>query len=134
MSSDNYQNVPGLVAGEALTAAQYKAVYLSTTVNNQVLQVSDANAQRPVRILQNNPASGEPADVAISGVCKWDYGGIITRGNTLACDDTGQAIADAEVTDGSAVDLHHLADALESGVDGDLRKVLLHTPVRIGLE
>ena len=134
MPSDNYENIPGEVAGESLTAAQYKALYQSTTVDNEVLQISDANAQRPIGILQNDPADGEPADIAISGVCKWEYGGTITRGDTLACNDNGEAIQDDEVADGSAVDLHHLAVAMESGVDGDIRKVILHSAHRIGLE
>lgn len=134
MTTDNYQNLPGVVAGEDLSSAQYKSVYLDTSNNNTVLQVSNANAQRPIGILQNDPISGEAADVAIAGVCKAEYGGNITRGDTLANNNSGELISDAEVADGSAVDLHHVADALESGVDGDIRKVVLHTPVRIGLE
>lgn len=130
--TDNYKSLPGIVAGEDLSSAQYKAVYLSAA--NTVSQVSNANGQRPIGILQNDPISGEAADVAYEGVCKWEYGGTITFANTLACNNSGEAIADDEVTAQDGADLHHMADALESGVDGDIRKVLLHTPVLVGLE
>ncbi len=116
------------------TVTQYRAVILYASANGQVQAVSNANASRPIGILQNDPADGEAADVAITGVCKAEYGGDVTRGQTLICDDSGRLIADTEVADGSAVDVHHLADAIESGAVGEIHLVVLHTPIRIGKE
>ena len=130
--ADNYKSIPGLKASGTVT--QYKGVKLSTAADRTVLAMTNANAERPIGILQNDPASGEAADVAYEGVVKAEYGGTITRGDTLAFNNAGELISDAEVTAQDGADLHHVADALESGVDGDIRQVLLHTPVMIGLE
>jgi hypothetical protein len=62
------------------------------------------------------------------------YGGSVTRGDKLACDNDGKLISDAEVLDGTAVDLHHLALALESGSSGDIRWVWVLGPQLIGKE
>jgi hypothetical protein len=45
-------------------------------------------------------ASGEPFDVAKSGIVDIDYGGTITRGDRLTCDSDGKAIS-AEAVSGS---------------------------------
>ena len=108
---------------------------IKNTTDHQVTVVTNANAQRPIGILQNDPdAAGEAAEVAYDGVCKVVYADTITAGDTLASNNDGAAIEDAEVTNGGAVDLHHLATALEAGLTGDIRLVLLHTPIRIGSE
>ena len=130
--SVDYRALSGIVASG--TVVQYRAVKLSTSADRTILALTNANAEDPIGILQNDPASGEAADVAIDGVCKAEYGGTVTRGDKLACNNDGDLITDVEVKDGSAVDLHHIAVALESGSDTEVHLVLLHTPVRIGLE
>ena len=130
----DYKSLTGIVADADLSAYQYHAVKLSAT-NRKVSAMTDANAERPVGILQNDPdADGKAAEVATSGQCKAKYGGNVTAGNTLICGNTGLLIADVEVKDGTAVDVHHIADAIESGAINEIHEVLLHTPVRIGLE
>ena len=126
--------LPGLVAGESMTTKQYYAVQHSTAADRTVLLITNANAQRPIGILQNDPGSGEPAEVVVLGMAKAIYGGSITRGDKLACGNDGSLISDAEVADGSAVDLHHIAIALESGSSGDIRWVLVIAPQFIGKE
>lgn len=131
MSSD-FRAIPGALAAGNLASSQFLFMIKNTT-DHQVTVVTDANASRPIGILQNDPAAaGDPAEVAYDGVCKVTYGDTITAGDTLASNDSGQAIPDVEVANGGAVDLHHLATALEAGSSGDVRLVLLHTPIRIG--
>lgn len=128
----NYRSIPGIKASGTVT--QYRAVKMDTT-NRQVVAITNANApDLPIGILQNDPASGEAADIAHEGVAKAEYGGTITRGDSLAMDNTGKLITDAVVADGSAVDLYHLAKALESGSSGDVREVLIFPAQLIGLE
>lgn len=134
MADANYRAIPGAIAAADLSASKYMAVRFSGT-GRQVTTIGTATSERPIGILQDDPdVALEPADVAYDGVCKAELGGTVTVGNTLAVEDGGELIADVEVADGSAVDLHHIATALESGVDGDIIDVLLHTPIRIGLE
>ena len=128
----SYLALTGVIASGTVT--QYRAVQLSGSANRTVIAMTNANAERPVGILQNDPATTEAADVAIIGVCKGEYGGTVTRGDKLASNNSGQLISDAEVTDGSAVDLHHIGVALESGSSGDIRQVLVLPAARIGLE
>ena len=130
----NYLALTGIIAGESLTAKQYLAVKLSTSADRQVLAITNANAERPVGILQNDPASGEAADVAVTGVCKAIYGGTVTRGDKLGCNNTGQLITDVEVIAQTGVDLHHIAIALESGSLNDVRQVYCFAPQIVGLE
>lgn len=129
----NYIGIPGLRRG-ATAVTQYRAV-IQDTGAFRILPVTNANASRPMGILQNDPgATDEPADVAYVGVCKAEYGGTVAVGDALACNNSGQLITDVEVTDGTSVDLHHIAIALEAGSSGEMHYVLLHPADRIGLE
>jgi len=122
-----------MIADGSLAASQYRGMVITEDFTVGVL--TDANAQRPIGILQNDPdAAGEAADVAYDGICKARAGGAITYGQTLIFDNSGDLIADAEVVDGSAVDIHHVADALQDLATGQVGYVLLHTPIRIGKE
>ncbi|MDD4984180.1 MAG: hypothetical protein PHQ43_00125 [Dehalococcoidales bacterium] len=132
---DNYIDIPGLKAGEDLSSYQYRAVKLDSTAF-QVIKHSNANApELPIGILQNDPdAAGKPAHVAYCGVCKARYGGNVTLGDSLSIDNDGDLISDAVVADGSAVDLYHIAKALESGADTEIHWVLLYPGQLIGKE
>ena len=130
----NYIPLPGVVAGESMTTWQFKGVKLSAAADRTVLKITNANTERPIGILQNDPASGEAAEVAAWGVCKAMYGDTVTRGQTLAFNNSGLLIADAEVIAQTGADLHHVADALESGAVNEVHQVLLHTPTIVGLE
>ncbi len=131
---DNYLDIPGLQASADLSGSQYRAVKMHS-VAFQVAAMTNANTERPVGILQNDPdASGKGATVAVIGVCKAEYGGTVTVGDKLGCNNSGSLISDAEVTDGSATDLHHIAVALESGVNTQVCYVYVFPAERIGLE
>jgi|SRR3990167_9659815 len=129
-----FRSIPGMKADADLSADQYRAVRMTGAF--QVGLITNANAQRPFGILQDDPdAEGKGALVAYDGVCKARVGtGGVTAGDTLAVENDGDLITDVEVADGGAVDLHHVATALETGAAGDVIFVLLHTPIRIGLE
>ena len=128
----NYLSIPGMRRG-ASAVTQYRGVVLDTTAY-RVLPITNANAERPLGILQDDPAAtNEPCDVAYMGVVRAEYGGTIAIGDRLAFNNNGQLIADAEVS-GGGTDLHHVADALEAGASGEIHWTLLHTPVLIGTE
>ena len=130
----DFRTIPGLMAGADLSANQYRAVQMDTTAF-RVIAITNANAQRPIGIQQDDPnAANLPVLVAYDGVCRAQAGGTIAVGDTLALDNSGRVITDAEVADGTAVDLHHIAVALEAGALSSIITILLHTPIRIGLE
>jgi len=129
-----YLSIPGITAAADLSTKQYHAVKLDSTAR-RVAAITNGNAERPVGILQDDPdAAGRTADVAYIGIVKAELGGTVSYGDSLASNNDGELIADAEVADGSAVDLHHIGIALEAGVDGDIIDVILHPAERIGLE
>ncbi len=128
----SYLASTGLVAYG--TVVQYRAVKLSTTVDRTVLAMSNANTERPIGILQNDPVSGEAADVALCGICKAVYGGNVTRGDKLACDNDGKLITDVEVVAQNGADLHHIAIAWENGALDEVHQVYVFAPQIVGLE
>ena len=129
-----YYAIPGLIAGANLKTNQYKAVRFSSTVNRTVLAISNANAQRPIGVQQDEPDTGEPINVASFGVAKMEAGSTIVRGAKIAMNNAGEAISDAEVTTGGAVDLHHFGIALDSAADGDIFDIYIFPAERIGSE
>lgn len=131
--ADNYTSLPG-ARRDTTAVTQYRAVLQAATAF-RVGPITNANAERPIGILQNDPAAtDEPCDVALFGVCYAEYGGTVAVGDALALDDNGRVITDVEVTDGSAVDLHHIGYALEAGAVSSVHLIVLHLPIRIGLE
>lgn len=135
MAISDYAALPGIRASGNLASHQYHAVrFGASTAQKTVRVMTNANAQEPIGILQDDPGSGEPATVAVYGICRAELGGTVTFGQTLAVNNDGELIADAELTTGAASDLHHIAYALEGGGDGNIIDVLLHTPNRIGSE
>lgn len=68
--------------------------------------------------------SGESLKVYLDGAeCTLDLGGTVTAGDELASDSTGQGVA---VTPAATSRENVGAIALESGIDGDLRRVRVH--------
>lgn len=115
-------------AGSDLSAKQYHAVLLDEDF--RVDAITNGNAQVPIGILQNDPISGEAAEVALMGeVCFAEAGGSITYGNALSVNNDGELIAAPfEAAIGTA-DLYIIAFALEDASDGDHFKVLVTSPV-----
>ncbi len=86
-----YLGIPGLVAGADLSAAQYKCVKLASTAGEVI--ASAAATDTTIGILQNDPADGEPADVAHSGSCLAVAEASVSRADLLASNSTGQVQA-----------------------------------------
>ena len=131
---DHYLDIPGLVAGQDMSGKQYRAVKMDTD-DFEVTGITNANAEHPIGILQNDPTEGRTALLAYTGVCRAEVGsGGVTFGDSLALANNGKVITDVEVADGSAVDLHHIGIALQDGVDTQVIQILLKPAQRIGLE
>jgi len=69
------------LAEEDMSAAQYKLVKWGTT-NDQVLICGDA--EKPMGVLMNAPASGEQAEVAVQGGAKVKTDANVTLGASCA--------------------------------------------------
>ena len=126
----DYIGLAGLKA--AGTLVQYRACKM--TAAHTVGSITNANAERPIGIVQNDPLVDEGVDIAVMGKCRAQYGGTVAAGDKLGCNDSGQLITDVEVLDGTAVDLHHIAIALEAGSTGETHYVYAITPQMIGKE
>lgn len=116
------------------TITQYRAAYISG--EHLLTVVSNANGQRPIGIVQNDPIVDQPVEVAVYGhTARAEYGsGGATAGDKLRSNDSGQLVTDVEVLDGSAVDVHHIAIALEDGASGEIHDVLAIQPQIVGLQ
>ena len=84
--------LPGLVAGANLAAAQYKVVKFASTAG-QVIVVT-ATTSLAVGILQNDPASGQPAVIAGPGDVAIALAGAsdIAQGELLGFDTSGRVV------------------------------------------
>lgn len=83
-----------LLANADLSAKQYFAV--KTANASDVTKAALAgDGEQIIGVLQNKPASGEAATIAISGVTKAKAGGVITAGGNVAVDAAGEFVAPA---------------------------------------
>jgi len=80
--------IPGLIAGEDMTAKQFYIVKLSAA--NTVI-VCDGATDVPIGVLQNNPDSGEAATVCSCGVTKISSNEAVTAGWLIGTSSDGQA-------------------------------------------
>jgi hypothetical protein len=103
------------VAGESLTAAQFKFVTLES--DGQV-DLADSAGENCIGVLLNNPAAGEAATVAISGKVMVTSGGTIAAGAAIQSDASGDALTAAS---GDYV----MGYALEAAVDGQIMAIEL---------
>lgn len=71
-----------------LSAAQFRGVRFSTTVDNAV-RVASVTGVAIVGVVQNKPTSGKAARVRTSGITKAVAGAAITRGDRVDCDAQG---------------------------------------------
>ena len=87
-SYGEYLDCPGLKAGAALTAKQFHAVKMATTDGEVV--AAAAVTDRPIGVLMNDPADGEPAQIAGPGVSMAVAAtSTISAGDALAWNTTG---------------------------------------------
>lgn len=109
----------GFNAAEDLSAKQFRAVKFASTGTDDNKKVVAAGAgERAVGILQNDPADGRGAEVAVApGGSKMKLGGTVALGQLLKSDANGDGVVIA------AGDEEVVARALEAGVDNDVISV-----------
>jgi hypothetical protein len=103
------------VAGESLTAAQFKFVTLES--DGQV-DLADSAGENCIGVLLNNPAAGAAATVAVSGKVMVTSGGSIAAGAAVATDASGDAVTAASTN-------IIMGYALEAAVDGQVMAIEL---------
>ena len=89
------QVILSIPAGADLSAKQYHFVKISGTGVISVAAATDA----PIGVLMNDPASGETAAVAISGVVKVEASVAIPAGAAVGTTSTGTAVGLVTGTD-----------------------------------
>ena len=87
-----YLTIPGLVATGDLSAKQYYVVKASSTAG-AVKVAATAASDLLLGILQNDPTSGQAAEVACAGVCAAAAETSVTFGCKLTCSSTGRVKA-----------------------------------------
>lgn len=110
-----------LVAGEDLSAKQYYFVKINTS--GQAVLCSGAT-DKPIGVLQNDPASGEEAVITVVGGSKVVASASIDEGVLIGTASTGKADAKTPGTDtteyvvGTAI--------LAAGADGEILTALIN--------
>lgn len=102
------------IAGEDLSAAQFKFVTLEA--DGQV-DLADADGERAVGVLLNQPTAGKAATVAMTGKVLVVAASAITAGDEIAVDAAGEA---QELSDSASATAVTLGYALEDAVDGQI--------------
>jgi hypothetical protein len=120
---DQFLAIPGAHATGDLSALQYQAVYL--TEDFGVAGITNSNvaafAQAGIGILQDDPAAnGEPASVAMLGICRARAGGTITQGAFLTLDNDGKVVAGVLEADLASADRAVIGRALGDAASGDI--------------
>lgn len=114
-----YHSIPGLVAYATLASSQYKIVQACSTAGN--VKLGTSSTSNILGVVQNDPAAGEPADVAFLGICKAQAETSVSFGSYLTCSSTGRVKATTSSGD------HIIGKALEaSSTGGDIIRVLLY--------
>jgi hypothetical protein len=120
MSAKDYKVIPGLLAGSNLSSSQYHVVIFASTAGEVVISDGPDNGM-VAGLLQNDPADGEAAEVAYSGIALGiTESTAIVFGNVVSSNATGelQIVANDEAK--------VLGHALEtSSAVGDIIKVLV---------
>lgn len=113
----NFVALPGAIADGNMSTRQFSAVILSEATVDFEVKGTTANTQRPIGVLQNAPdTSGFAAEVAISGVCKMQFGGSITQGDELGVDANGLAVSlGAPASTGGHSGRYVIGQALQTG-------------------
>jgi hypothetical protein len=99
-------------ASADLSAKQYHFVKMS---GNDTVTVTAAITDVPIGVLQNNPASGGVAEVALFGVTKVVADGTLAAGNLIGTSADGQADAIAAGTDTTVYIMGHAVSAAAAG-------------------
>lgn len=119
----DYTALPGLITNSTgLVTSQFKIVKLASTAGQVVLNATSVFEANVVGVLQNKPAGGEAAVVAVSGVCK-----VVVETSTIAIGDGLGSSSTSRATDAGTTDNKaRIGHALEaSGAASDIITVLL---------
>ena len=113
-----YFTVPGLLAGASQTSNQFKVMKFASTAGEVI--IGAAGSDSCIGILLNNPADGEPAEIAALGVT-WALAETgVTAGDHLACSATGRVKTTTSAND------HVLGVAIDaSSSAGDKIRIIL---------
>jgi hypothetical protein len=88
LSSSNYITLPGLTASATLAAKQYYVVKMASTAKQVIVGAAATDAV--IGVVQNDPAAGEEALVAIAGACKAAAEASVSAGDFVASSTTGR--------------------------------------------
>jgi hypothetical protein len=110
----NYSIKVSLVAAADLSSSQYRFVKLDSAGK---AAACSAATDRPIGVLQNNPTSGNVAEVLVAGGTKLVLGGTVTEGQIVSPSSTGTAVTIAPGTDTTK---YICGSALTEGVSGDI--------------
>ncbi len=113
----DYRSISRL-ATATLATSQFKIVKPSTTAGE--VKVGAAATDKVIGVVQNNPAAGEVAQVAVHGVCKCLAEASVAAGDHIACSTTARAKTTTTAND------HVIGIALEAcNAAGDVIEILL---------
>jgi hypothetical protein len=84
----DYGTLGGVKASATLAAKQYHCVKLSSTAGE--IKICSSTVDAIIGLVQNDPAAGQPAEVAAWGVALGIAGGSITAADKLTCNKTGE--------------------------------------------
>ena len=121
MSQASNQMVKSMIAGESFASKQYFAVQMDTDANTvKVAGGGAAEGAHVLGVIQNEPADGEAASVAIGGTSKLSMAAACDEGEKIMSDGNGEGTP--VTTDGYSV----IGIALEASEgDGSIIEVLL---------
>jgi hypothetical protein len=123
MSFENNGKIVSFIAYESLTADQYRVMVLQAA---NYVRRPDAATDIPLGILQNAPAAGEAALVAMiggGGISKVVLGGTLGAGALVALEYVGAA--DAGKVQAYATTQYCVGQLLEGGDEDDIAACLL---------
>lgn len=117
MSQVNLKSiVQAFTAGADLSTHQYKLVKFDTTNNSVILC---GNAEKPLGVLLNAPASGQIAEVAVQGGAK------VKIGTTMSTLSTSVASAASGVGRAAVAGEWAIGTQQDTGVSGDLIPIII---------
>lgn len=123
MATESNLVILSFTAGASLAASQYLAVKLSA---DDTVVVCNGATDKPIGILQNKPASGGVAEVAVLGRTKWISDAALTAGDLVGTSADGQA--DAKTPGGDVTEYVLGTVLMGTGAAGGYAEVLISTP------
>jgi len=118
-SFGKYETIPGLLAGENLSASQYKVVKFASTAGEVIAASSETSLIAGV--LMNEPADCEVAEIACEGVVKVYMTASISAGERLGINSSAYA-----TSLGGTAGYTVLGIAIEgNGTSGNIKRALV---------